>query len=94
MKRDVDCRTFGLFVSHLGAAPLHGGMAFVLNIFRGEKKDNLGFLPSRGALKAGDKKAKKNDLEDIADEFMRKEEYTVQSDRFVCVDVLSGCAAA
>lgn len=76
------------------ATPLHGGMAFVLNIFRGEKKDNLGFLPSRGALKAGDKKAKKNDLEDIADEFMRKEEYTVQSDRFACVDVLSGCSAA
>lgn len=55
-------------------------MAFVLNIFRGEKKDNLGFLP-RSIPKATDKKAKKNDLEDIADEFMRKEEYNVQADK-------------
>ena len=55
-------------------------MAFVLNIFRGEKKDSLGFLP-RGA-KPVDKKAKKNDLEDIADEFMRKEEYNVQADKY------------
>ena len=53
----------------------------MLNIFRGEKKDNLGFLPRSG--KSVDRKAKKSDLEDIADEYMRKEEYSVQSDKYV-----------